>query len=240
MYALTESDVGTLRQLVSWWRRQGAALVSPRRNARTVTPLRRFWAKITGSAGAAHAWTEQQSTGYSVGSGPGWQDKDGGLSGTTAVDPAYALDGTPSVPDDTIVVMYQLVTSAGEILYLFDPRGAAGFWARITAGAADGEGATNRWVYTFEEAEKAGAGYGGWGELSGGRTGDAYNSLENMNSAAGVQGNGVDVANLDTDDFTFAIQRAPNGAVVWMRAVPRNGSTEYWFQYANGVDGSCD
>jgi len=114
-----------------------------------------------------------------------------------------------------------------------------GFWARITGSTADGD---NRWTYSWEEVAKTGAGYGGWGALDDGRTGadNAYNSIEDMNAATGVQGNGVDVAHLDTDDYTFALQPCPTDAVVWMREVKVDGDAEYWFAYENGVDGGCD
>ncbi|HET6442528.1 MAG TPA: hypothetical protein VM219_02015 [Phycisphaerae bacterium] len=114
---------------------------------------------------------------------------------------------------------------------------APGFWGRITAYAAAGD---NRWTYTFEEVWKETAGYDGWAAVTDGRTDTAYNSIEDMNTAAGVQGNGVDVANLDTADYTFEIEPCPVGNVVWIRPVWITGAPEFWFSYANGVDGSCD
>ena len=128
------------------------------------------------------------------------------------------------------------------------PARATGFWAIITGSAADG---TNRWKYAWTEQSKTVAGYDGWANKTSGRSGTtsvdpARNTIEDMNDASGVQGNGVDVANLDTADYTFAIQAAPAGVVVWMYIVeiPALGevdaSTEYWFSYVNGVDGGCD
>ena len=120
------------------------------------------------------------------------------------------------------------------------PVAQAGFWAIIGSNSADG---TNRKNYDWTEAELTAAGYDNWSTKSGGLSGSsARNTLENMNSGAGVQGNGVDVANLDTDDFTFPLQACPAGAVVWMRPVVETATntTTYWFEYANGVDGSCD
>jgi len=120
---------------------------------------------------------------------------------------------------------------------------AEAFWARITGSTPAGD---NRWTYSWEEVRKTSAGYGGWEAPEGGRTGedDAYNALEDMNGDTGVQGNGVDLANLDTDDYTFALQPCPAGAVVRMRPARFTGDgdpvTEYWFEYANGIDGGCD
>jgi hypothetical protein len=133
---------------------------------------------------------------------------------------------------------------AGDPAYLIAPTGGggeSGFRARIGAATPAGD---NQWTYAFVEVEKTAAGYGGWTTLSGGRTGSARNTIEDMNSDTGVQGNGVDVANLDTDAFTFEIQPCPAGNVVWMRTVrfmvDDEPTTEYWFDYENGVDGECD
>lgn len=54
------------------------------------------WAKLTGNAGAAYAWTEQVAA-----AGGGWTD--GQRSGTTSDDPAYEWNGVDSVPADTVV-----------------------------------------------------------------------------------------------------------------------------------------
>jgi hypothetical protein len=90
------------------------------------------------------------------------------------------------------------------------------------------------------EVYKATAGYGGWATLSGGRSGTARNTIEDGNSGSGTLGNGVAVSNLDTDDYTFTLQPVPDDVIVWVEEVDQGGSTEYWFQYENGVDGSCD
>jgi len=112
-----------------------------------------------------------------------------------------------------------------------------GFWAQLTGSSADG---TNRWSYSFTEVYKAIAGYGGWATKSGGRSGTARNSIEDGNSGSGTLGNGVAVSSLDTDDYTFTLQPAPDDVIVWVREVDQGGTTEYWFRYENGVDGSCD
>jgi len=117
------------------------------------------------------------------------------------------------------------------------PPVTTGFWAKLTGSSADG---TNRWSYSFTEVYKTTAGYGGWATLSGGRTGTARNTIEDGNTGSGTLGNGVAVSNLDTDDYTFTLQPAPDDVIVRVREVDHGGSTEYWFQYENGVDGSCD
>jgi len=117
------------------------------------------------------------------------------------------------------------------------PPGPEGFWAQLTGSSADG---TNRWSYSFTEVYKATAGYGGWATLSGGKSGTARNTIEDGNSGSGTLGNGVAVSSLDTDDYTFTLQPVPDDRVVWVEEVDQGGSTEYWFQYENGVDGSCD
>ena len=117
--------------------------------------------------------------------------------------------------------------------------GQAGFWAIITASASAGD---NKWTYTF--AEVANTAYGGWTTKAAGFGGTAHNTLECMNSAAGTQGNGVDVANLDTADYTATIQACPAGAIVrmWKTDFRADDTSEaqYWFVYANGIDVSCD
>jgi hypothetical protein len=116
------------------------------------------------------------------------------------------------------------------------PRDRPPFWAKITASTADG---TNRWKYSWVEVYKSAAGYAGWSTLTGGRSGttNARNSIEDMNSGTDVQGNGVDVANLLG---TFALQPCPANCIVRMHQVGFGSTTEYWFSYANGVDGECD
>lgn len=119
--------------------------------------------------------------------------------------------------------------------------GGAGFWAEITGHTSDGD---NQWTYSWKQVEKTSTGYGEWSAISPSVTGsdNAYNTLEDMNAATGTQGNGVDADSLDTDDFTFTIQPCPTGAIVRLHEVTVSGETdpEFWFVYANGVDGECD
>ena len=124
--------------------------------------------------------------------------------------------------------------------------GEDGFWAEITGSGAAGEGGTNSWTYSWKLVEKTVAGYGGWTDVSPAVTGsnDAYNTIEDINTGSGTQGNGVDADNLVVvDEFTFEMQACPTGNIVRMRkvVVPTDPEvTEYWFSHENGVDGVCD
>jgi|TARA_R100001530_G_C4310063_1_gene152767 hypothetical protein len=114
------------------------------------------------------------------------------------------------------------------------------FWAEITGNTSLGN---DRWTYSFKEVEKTSAGYGGFTDVTGGKTGTdtAYNFIEDMNDGLTVEGNGVNVDNLDTDEYTFAIQPAPTGLTVKMLEIYDGVSAfEFWFQYENGIDGACD
>jgi hypothetical protein len=110
------------------------------------------------------------------------------------------------------------------------------FPARL--GAATQDGSNKRWTYDFAEVEKTSVGYDGWAEKTGGRSGTAYNRIEEMNGATGLYGNGVDSDNLVTG---FDIKEAPGGVLVEMAEVTVAGEEpEYWFSYENGVDGTCE
>lgn len=57
-----------------------------------------------------------------------------------------------------------------------------------------------------------------------------------------IQGNGVEYKNLKNSFPQFKIQPAPVGVVVRMFKFANldTGSPEWWFEYVNGVDGSCE
>lgn len=110
------------------------------------------------------------------------------------------------------------------------------FRARIGVATADG---TNRWKYAFVEVEKLAVGYGAWTTLSGGRTGFARNTIEDMNGSSGTLGNGVAVSSLTTTKATFSVRPCPVGALVDLFEVAVGNDTEYWFTYENGIDGAC-
>lgn len=121
------------------------------------------------------------------------------------------------------------------------PSDTDGFWAQLTADAADGN--ANRRSYTFAEVYKATAGYAGWATLPGGRTGTARNIIEDGNDAESATqlGNGVTVSNLTLDEADFTFEPVPTDFRVWIRTVVvADGTIEFWFNYENGVDGGCD
>jgi hypothetical protein len=100
-------------------------------------------------------------------------------------------------------------------------------WGRITGSTLL---SANRWEYEFEEVAPTDGGDFDTGARS--RTGICHNSLESMNSATGVQGNGVDVDNLPQN---WEMKPCPEGAVVLIIA----SGGYYRFSYENGVDGEC-
>jgi len=94
------------------------------------------------------------------------------------------------------------------------PKRHLGFWARLTASAADGD----RWTYTFVEVAKKTVGYGGWAVVAGGLTGTARNTAEDP-----------------TGDYVAV----PTNTVVWMRRADISGDSEFWFtSYTELPDGT--
>lgn len=113
--------------------------------------------------------------------------------------------------------------------------GASRWLARITGNTSLGG---NKWRYTWQEvfeADTAGT------YTTAGRTstshGNGYNTIEAPNSASGLQGNGVTIANLPAG---FTIQPVATGAVVEMVG-PFGASGARWcrFSVVNAVDGEC-
>lgn len=120
----------------------------------------------------------------------------------------------------------------------------AGFAVFVTGSTATGitdvNGNPVQWTYTFAEAYKATGGYGGWATLTGGRTGTAYNYLEEANTATQTRyGNGV----AHDGDYleTYAMQPfQPLYPVKVTKVWPADGTAEeYWLNYPNGEDGTC-
>jgi uncharacterized membrane protein YgcG len=135
----------------------------------------------------------------------------------------------------------------------------AGFRARVhspqqEAPDLEGEDPPFRWRYVFQEVTKAKKGSGGWATLAGGREGGCWNLIEANNQESGLFGNGVSSDNLK--DTSLKLQPVPGGTMVWMFTVRVPGKaadtttnppaaavpaeTEYWFQYENAIDGSCE
>lgn len=97
----------------------------------------------------------------------------------------------------------------------------------------------NRWRYSWSEARFVS---GKWEALPLGYTeataGFAYNGIESGNSAGGVQGNGVDVANLPAG---FSIRPVGVNASISLEGPFIDGDGErFWaFDAVNMVDGAC-
>ena len=108
-------------------------------------------------------------------------------------------------------------------------------FARITGNTVAG---TNKWTYDWEEVRFESDQPITTGSVRKSSTyGQALNLMELLNDGVGVQGNGVDVANLDGD---FAIQPISDRAVVMLRGpYTISGEDRWFFQATNAVDGSC-
>lgn len=161
---------------------------------------------------------------------PAWMGSSGGGAGSisgagrrgaeAAVGPALAGDGAaPSARD---------ATGAGSMI-----------WARITGSTPLGP---NRWEYDWEEVAPLDDA-SGWApsnsvlRRTSGFNGRARNLLEVANGSSGVQGNGVDVANLIG---TFALRPVATGTVHLMHGPTGSVvSPHWWFGSPNGVDGAC-
>ena len=135
-------------------------------------------------------------------------------------------------------------TASGKMIAPREKLIADSFFAIITRYAEADAPAQNRWTYTFTELAATGkaAGYDGWGNKTGGRTGTAYNFVEDGNTNAGgvPEMNGVDPNNLIDVDYIASIQPAQIGVIVVMyEIIIAGGGMEYWFSYENGVDGFC-
>ncbi len=113
------------------------------------------------------------------------------------------------------------------------------FFARITGTAGVG---SNRWSYTWVQAAPEPS-TGLWRDAAGGFTsgdyGSAYNLAECMNDGAGVEGNGVDRANLPGG---WAMKPIPIGSVVKVLLAVSAGAAGVkacWFSQVNLDDGQC-
>ena len=140
------------------------------------------------------------------------------------------LAGTPDfcglVAGDVIAfrVIYDIATATVCGLWAGGNLAEQDFWARITGSAAVGAG--DQYTYTFVEVEKTVAGYAAfttprgdgtanWPTLAGGRSGTAYNGLENVGWVWRGLGAWCPVA--------F------QGQIVRIHSVKCGATTEYWF-----------
>lgn len=112
--------------------------------------------------------------------------------------------------------------------------GPVEIWGQITGNTKDSS--NFRWTYAFAQVTKTAAGFGGWSVLSGGITGNCYNTIEDINGASGLFGNGVNSANLLG---TYELQPITTGDVVRLTQVDAGGTLEWQFEGWNSVDGQC-
>ena len=122
---------------------------------------------------------------------------------------------------------------------LYERVAAQEFWARIDSSTATAT--ANQWTYAFTEVTKTVAGYREWITKPGGITGNtSYNSIEDINSATGVQGNGVDLDELAAVSASMELRPCPADTIVRMYGIIlASGVIEHWFSYENGVGGIC-
>lgn len=107
------------------------------------------------------------------------------------------------------------------------------FFAVITSSIPIGD--TNRWLYIWAEAivDEVGS---SWEPLAGGRTGEAFNTAEHLNTPNRAFG-GVDLDALPGDVEVLPVQ---DGQAVPMAEVTDiDGDIKYWFHMMNGAQPSC-
>ncbi len=124
-------------------------------------------------------------------------------------------------------------------------------WPGKVIAITEVEGNPNQWTYTVQEQRKGTPGYDGWVPKSDTkpREVECFNRAEDQNSDSGVQGTGIDVANLPEG---FAHQPIPVGSIVEVteerlpaQAGKKHGEPgepsgiEYWIDPMNGADGRC-
>jgi hypothetical protein len=123
-------------------------------------------------------------------------------------------------------------------------QGPVPFFAKLGTAVAY-SGKPNAWKYPWTEQVQASAGYGHWGDLSGGRSDlsmdfAALNLMEDMNSGSGMLGIGIQVSDLSGTGFSSTVQPVPAGEIVVMYATFSADKTPaYWFSATNGVLGTC-
>lgn len=105
-----------------------------------------------------------------------------------------------------------------------------GDWYVITGATRDG--ANFRWTYDVKVALPPTGSAVAWDQI--GEESEAINTIEIMNGASGLMGNGVDTA--DLAGTALELQRAPDGAIV------RCFNSGRWlaFEYVNSISGACE
>ena len=246
-YYLNKADAEALGGMLAWWRQFHTSRQASRRRATPAGPPLRWglaaadWAAATPNVVTVNPCRQDGSE----------ADTDKEVTVYVSLPPAAAPADCAIVTGDLVgfLPLYDVTEAEWRGVMISAAPAATVFAAKIGTVAEADTPAQNRWKYAWVEQAKTAVGYDGWSAKDGGRSGStgtdpAYNRVEDMNTGAGVEGNGVDVANLDTAEYTFAIQPCPSGVIVQMTEITfRVGETdytEYWFSYENGVDGSCD
>lgn len=148
--------------------------------------------------------------------------------------PLYERNELP-VSNIYTVVPIDLVRVNGSYRYEFDSPSAGGFWAQITGSG----GSNNKFTYDFTQKVRT---IDGWEEPENAWTGEvAINSREANNSAAGIQGNGVDLdGDIFTDNSGLGFQAIRGNPIVWIKAEPvPTGGFAYTLGASNAIDGTC-
>jgi hypothetical protein len=138
------------------------------------------------------------------------------------------------------VIWKEAGTGAGK--YAIVDLGSASASRRVLAkitGSSAMAGENNRWSYDWTEVEIADGAFSTVaGGLNSASSGLAYNLIEAGNTGSGIQGNGVDLANLPVG---FSVKPIGAGAIVYLDGPHEysDSSMNWFFHVANAVDGVC-
>jgi hypothetical protein len=137
------------------------------------------------------------------------------------------VNGTASLSGDSLLIQTQPTIPPDRF-----------FWAEITASSGIAtSGKRKQWAYSWNQVHWDGPDLDDWTAAGSSGAYNAYNTIENINIAQDRQGDGVSASGLRTG---YNFYPAQTGVVVLMnRQVDSEGNEAFWFQYENGVDGSC-
>jgi hypothetical protein len=194
-----------------------------------------IYARITAAGGDDGVYTSWREVELTNGT---WATKQGGLA-SPGDGQLREINAAKNVPANTIVHAFRNPGDSAPVEWLFQFTAATAIFGRITSSSPVPGTGNNRFVYQFAQMAKTAAGYGGWSDVGSGISGDAFNLIEDQNTAYGTLGNGVKVEHLDTDTAEFKLQPVPAGTRLQLFPVTRGNETEWWFSYENGVTGTC-
>lgn len=98
------------------------------------------------------------------------------------------------------------------------------------------DGANWRWSYEFAEVLCEEDGYDAWATKTNGRTGTAYNRVEDINGTSGLLGNGVNLANLPPGIEPTPV---PINSIIEVTVYAGAPEPRYWFSRVTIPDGVC-